>query len=78
MSAYALFFRDTQLAIKGDNPGASFGEVSKIVASMWDGLDPTQKEVRGELGFACLSVSLLVAWCPSKMDRVSLGWICFK
>ena len=45
MSAYALFFRDTQAAIKGQNPSASFGEVSKIVASMWDGLDPTQKEV---------------------------------
>ncbi|KAK7115115.1 TOX high mobility group box family member 3-like [Littorina saxatilis] len=45
VSAYALFFRDTQSAIKGQNPSASFGEVSKIVASMWDGLDPTQKEV---------------------------------
>ena len=46
VSAYALFFRDTQAAIKGQNPSASFGEVSKIVASMWDGLDPTQKEVQ--------------------------------
>ena len=49
MSAYALFFRDTQAAIKGQNPSASFGEVSKIVASMWDGLEPTQKEVISEL-----------------------------
>ncbi|KAH1003063.1 hypothetical protein HUJ05_011009 [Dendroctonus ponderosae] len=31
VSAYALFFRDTQAAIKGQNPNASFGEVSKIV-----------------------------------------------
>uniref|UniRef100_A0A8C6UG97 TOX high mobility group box family member 4 a n=1 Tax=Neogobius melanostomus TaxID=47308 RepID=A0A8C6UG97_9GOBI len=38
VSAYALFFRDTQAAIKGQNPNASFGEVSKIVASMWDSL----------------------------------------
>ncbi|XP_035176776.1 TOX high mobility group box family member 3-like [Oxyura jamaicensis] len=36
VSAYALFFRDTQAAIKGQNPNATFGEVSKIVASMWD------------------------------------------
>uniref|UniRef100_A0A1I7W420 HMG box domain-containing protein n=1 Tax=Loa loa TaxID=7209 RepID=A0A1I7W420_LOALO len=39
VSAYALFFRDTQAAIKGRSPNASFGEVSKIVASMWDTLD---------------------------------------
>lgn len=43
VSAYALFFRDTQATIKGGNPNASFGEVSKIVASMWDSLDPTSK-----------------------------------
>ncbi|GBM47292.1 Thymocyte selection-associated high mobility group box protein TOX [Araneus ventricosus] len=45
VSAYALFFRDTQAAIKGQNPNASFGEVSKIVASMWDGLDIDHKNV---------------------------------
>ncbi len=45
MSAYALFFRDTQAAIKGQNPNASFGEVSKLVASMWDNLDAEQKGV---------------------------------
>ncbi|XP_052818752.1 TOX high mobility group box family member 4-like [Mya arenaria] len=43
VSAYALFFRDTQAAIKGQNPNATFGEVSKIVASMWEGLDPEHK-----------------------------------
>lgn len=43
ISAYALFFRDTQAAIKGQNPSASFGEVSKIVASMWDSLDEEHK-----------------------------------
>ncbi|CDW52822.1 TOX high mobility group box family member [Trichuris trichiura] len=43
VSAYALFFRDTQAAIKGQNPNASFGEVSKIVAAMWDGLDSEAK-----------------------------------
>lgn len=45
VSAYALFFRDTQTAIKGQNPNASFGEVSKIVASMWDSLAEEQKQV---------------------------------
>lgn len=45
VSAYALFFRDTQAAIKGQNPNASFGEVSKIVASMWDGLELDHKNV---------------------------------
>lgn len=46
VSAYALFFRDTQAAIKGQNPNASFGEVSKIVASMWDSLAEDQKQVK--------------------------------
>lgn len=45
VSAYALFFRDTQASIKGQNPNASFGEVSKIVASMWDVLQPDHKNV---------------------------------
>ncbi|XP_015378357.1 PREDICTED: thymocyte selection-associated high mobility group box protein TOX-like, partial [Diuraphis noxia] len=45
VSAYALFFRDTQAAIKGKNPNASFGEVSKIVASMWDSLDADHKNL---------------------------------
>lgn len=49
VSAYALFFRDTQAAIKGQNPNATFGEVSKIVASMWDGLGEEQKQVRCQM-----------------------------
>ncbi|XP_055364901.1 TOX high mobility group box family member 2 isoform X3 [Betta splendens] len=44
VSAYALFFRDTQAAIKSQNPNATFGDVSKIVASMWDGLGEEQKQ----------------------------------
>ncbi|MFH4980462.1 hypothetical protein AB6A40_007171 [Gnathostoma spinigerum] len=44
VSAYALFFRDTQASIKGRSPNASFGEVSKIVASMWDALDCEAKK----------------------------------
>ena len=45
VSAYALFFRDTQSGIKLRNPNSSFGEVSKHVASMWDGLDPDHKAI---------------------------------
>lgn len=45
VSAYAAFFRDTQIAIKGQNPNAEFSEVSKIVSSMWDALDPEHKNV---------------------------------
>uniref|UniRef100_A0A8V0ZSW4 TOX high mobility group box family member 3 n=1 Tax=Gallus gallus TaxID=9031 RepID=A0A8V0ZSW4_CHICK len=48
VSAYALFFRDTQAAIKGQNPNATFGEVSKIVASMWDSLGEEQKQAAAE------------------------------
>uniref|UniRef100_F6XC20 Transcription factor protein n=1 Tax=Ciona intestinalis TaxID=7719 RepID=F6XC20_CIOIN len=45
VSAYALFFRDTQAAIKADNPSATFGEISKIVASMWDSLSEEAKQI---------------------------------
>uniref|UniRef100_A0A2K5Y6E8 TOX high mobility group box family member 4 n=1 Tax=Mandrillus leucophaeus TaxID=9568 RepID=A0A2K5Y6E8_MANLE len=45
VSVYALFFRDTRAATKGQNPNATFGEVSKIVASMWDSLGEKQKQV---------------------------------
>ncbi|KAL3859528.1 hypothetical protein ACJMK2_009744, partial [Sinanodonta woodiana] len=59
VSAYALFFRDTQAAIKGQNSTASFGEVSKIVASMWEGLDPEHKNVSYGLDRKyCCSISL--------------------
>ena len=46
VSAYAMFFRDTQAQIKNQNPAATFGEVSKIVAAMWDGLNDDVKQVR--------------------------------
>lgn len=45
LSAYSLFFRDTQAAIRGQNPHATFREVSKIVASMWNSLGEEQKQV---------------------------------
>lgn len=51
--AYALFFRDTQAAIKGQNPKATIGEVSKIVASMWDSLGKEQKQVMRSICLLC-------------------------
>ena len=48
VSAYAMFFRDTQAQIKNQNPAATFGEVSKIVASMWDSLNDDVKQVRAK------------------------------
>ena len=44
-SAYALFFRDKQAAIKAQNPAAKFGDISKIVASLWDALGEEEKSV---------------------------------
>lgn len=46
MSAYALFFHDHQGLIKNENPKATFGEISKSIASLWDNLDNLTKKVR--------------------------------
>jgi len=45
MRAYSLFFRDTQASIKAQNHQVTFGEISRIVASMWESLEPHEKEV---------------------------------
>ncbi|CBY38238.1 unnamed protein product, partial [Oikopleura dioica] len=45
VSAYALFFRETQSLIKAQKPDATFGEISKIVASMWDALGDEEKTI---------------------------------
>jgi len=42
-SAYTFFFRATQATIKTQNPGAKFGDISKIVASMWEALGDNEK-----------------------------------
>uniref|UniRef100_A0A8B9K7F4 HMG box domain-containing protein n=1 Tax=Astyanax mexicanus TaxID=7994 RepID=A0A8B9K7F4_ASTMX len=39
----ALYYVSNKVA--SQNPNATFGEVSKIVASMWDGLGEEQKQV---------------------------------
>eukprot|EP00096_Caligus_rogercresseyi_P010097 TRINITY_DN3564_c0_g1_i2.p1 TRINITY_DN3564_c0_g1~~TRINITY_DN3564_c0_g1_i2.p1 ORF type:complete len:183 (-),score=71.26 TRINITY_DN3564_c0_g1_i2:228-776(-) len=43
LSAYSFFFKEMQSSVKAHNPEAKFGEVSKIVASMWDTLDEEAK-----------------------------------
>lgn len=43
--AYTLFFRDKQAAIKAQNPAAKFGDISKIVASLWEALGDEEKSV---------------------------------
>uniref|UniRef100_A0A1A9VSJ2 HMG box domain-containing protein n=1 Tax=Glossina austeni TaxID=7395 RepID=A0A1A9VSJ2_GLOAU len=48
VSAYSMFFRDTVDAIKHENPGCTFGELSGIVAAMWDVLDPIRKNAYNE------------------------------
>lgn len=75
VSAYALFFRDTQAAIKGSNPNASFGEVSKIVASMWDSLDADHKNVYKKKTEAAKKEYLkaLAAYRASLVSKVRRG-----
>lgn len=72
MSAYALFFRDTQAAIKGSNPNASFGEVSKIVASMWDSLEADQKQV--EMNYSMNSVYVCLSSFTVKFPTIEWDW----
>lgn len=67
VSAYALFFRDTQAAIKGQNPNATFGEVSKIVASMWDGLGEEQKQVRCKMEWESPTMTCESVCTPKEM-----------
>lgn len=74
MSAYALFFRDTQANIRGQNPNASFGEVSKIVASLWDSLDADNKNVYKKKTEAAKKEYLkaLAAYRASLVSKVGL------
>lgn len=44
-SAYSLFFKDTQATLKAHNPSAKFGDISRIVASMWEALGEAEKAV---------------------------------
>ena len=67
VSAYTLFLKDSRAAIKGQNPKATFGEVSKIVASMWDSLGEEQTQVRGgnSFNFNCAHSCLTLPISPA-------------
>lgn len=49
ISSYGLFFRDTQIAIKEQNPDTSFGEISRVVTTMWNNLDENHKQYYNKL-----------------------------
>lgn len=43
-SAYMLFSKDWRERITAENPGASFGEVGKILGTTWKELDDLEKK----------------------------------
>ena len=45
LSAYAFFFRETQVKVKSQNPAAKFGDVSRSVAALWETLGDNEKAV---------------------------------
>ena len=42
-TAYTQFYQENQASYKSENPTASFGDMSKIVAAAWETLDPDNK-----------------------------------
>ena len=44
LSAYSFFFKETQNSIKSQQPNVTFESVSKIVETMWQALEESQKE----------------------------------
>jgi hypothetical protein len=44
LSAYAMFFKETQASIKSEKPDASFTELKTIVDTMWQVLGEEQKK----------------------------------
>merc|ERR1719167_1825398 len=44
LSAYAMFFKETQMSIKSEQSDADFSTVQKIVETMWKALGNDQKQ----------------------------------
>ena len=49
LSAYKFFFKETGQTVKTHNPAAKFGDVSRIVASMWERLSDDEKAIYRKL-----------------------------
>ena len=49
LSAYKFFFKETGQTVKNHNPAAKFGDVSRIVASMWERLSDDEKAIYRKL-----------------------------
>jgi len=46
LSPYLIFMKENRAEIKAKNNRASFGELSKIIAQIWNSMDERAKEVR--------------------------------
>ena len=49
LTAYKFFFKETGQTVKNHNPAAKFGDVSRIVASMWERLSDEEKAIYRKL-----------------------------
>ena len=49
LTAYKFFFKETGQTVKNHNPAAKFGDVSRIVASMWERLSDDEKAIYRKL-----------------------------
>ena len=43
-TAYKFFYKETAQNVKNHNPGVKFGDVSRIVAGMWETMTDGEKE----------------------------------
>lgn len=71
-----MFFRDTQAVIKGHNPAATFGDISKIVAAMWDNLDDKTKAVSLAITIAIEMNDQLVQSYSLSENYNSINYFC--
>lgn len=49
LSAYAFFFKETQVSIKSENPNSSYEDVAIVVETMWKALGAEQKQKYEEM-----------------------------
>ena len=44
LTAYKFFYKETAQTVRNHNPGVKFGDVSRVVASMWESMADSDKE----------------------------------